>query len=342
MKQGSSTTCLVADIGGTNARFALVDIDGVEPRHTRVLACSDYHTLVDAVLAYIEDAAVDMPALASFAIATPVSHDRVVMTNHVWDLSIDDTRNKLGLSTLKVINDYTALSLSLPYLQTDDYRQVGGGSCVDKQTMAVIGPGTGLGVSGAVYADSYWLPLQGEGGHVAYNPASEREAEIFTQIRKRRDFVSAESLVSGPGLVLLYESISKLKGEHHRLSTPQSITRDALSGNSESAKEALDMMCGVLGAVAGDLALTLGARGGVYIGGGIIPRIGKFFDASPFRQRFESKGRFSDYVSGIATRVIVSEFPALTGAAIAMRPHYDGLGCTSQHGDKNSNAQLSE
>ena len=195
--------------------------------------------------------------------------------------------------------------------------------------MAVIGPGTGLGVSGAVYADGYWLPLQGEGGHVAYNPADEREAEIFTQIRKRRDFVSAESIVSGPGLVLLYESISKLKGEHHRLSTPQTITRDALDGGSETAKEALDMMCGVLGAVAGDLALTLGARGGVYIGGGIIPRIGKYIDTSPFRQRFEAKGRFSDYVSGIATRVIVSEFPALTGAAIAMRAHYAGLGCTS-------------
>ncbi len=162
--------CLIADIGGTNARFALVDEGSTTPQHERTLSCANYRTLVDAVLAYLEDASQAMPEAASLAIATPVSNDRVVMTNHVWDLSVEETRKVLGLKSLKVLNDYTALALALPYLAKDDFRQVGDGAAVDKQTMAVLGPGTGLGVSGAICAGDYWLPLQSEGGHISYGP----------------------------------------------------------------------------------------------------------------------------------------------------------------------------
>ncbi len=321
--------CLIADIGGTNARFALVDEGSTTPQHERTLSCANYRTLIDAVLAYLEDASQEMPETASLAIATPVSNDRVVMTNHVWDLSLEETRKTLGLRSLKVLNDYTALALALPYLDKDDLHQVGGGTSVDKQTMAVLGPGTGLGVSGAIYAGDYWLPLQSEGGHASYGPLNDREAAVIDIIRKHRDHISAESLVSGPGLVLLYESIARCDGVEHELLSPEQIASKALRKSNASADEAVSMLCGILGSIAGNLALTLGARGGVFIGGGIVPKLGDYFDSSPFRTRFESKGRFSKYLSEIPTQVINSKYPALIGAAVAVREEYSYLGATS-------------
>ena len=321
--------CLIADIGGTNARFALVDEGDTSPQHERTLSCANYRTLVDAVLAYLEGVSQPMPETASLAIATPVSKDRIVMTNHVWDLSVEETRKTLGLKSLKVLNDYTALALALPYLGEDDYHKVGGGTAVEKQTMAVLGPGTGLGVSGAICAGDYWLPLESEGGHVSYGPLNHRETEVIDVIRKHRDFVSAESLVSGPGLVLLYESIAKCDGVEHELLSPEQITEKALTGADASAAEAVAMMSGILGSIAGNLALTLGARGGVFVGGGIVPKLGSYFDGSPFRTRFESKGRFSKYLSEVPTNVIISKYPALTGAAVAVQQQYAHLGATS-------------
>ena len=321
--------CLIADIGGTNARFALVEEGSTTPQHERTLSCANYRTLIDAVLAYLEDASQEMPETASLAIATPVSNDRVVMTNHVWDLSLEETRKTLGLKSLKVLNDYTALALALPYLDKDDLHQVGGGTAVAKQTMAVLGPGTGLGVSGAIYAGDYWLPLQSEGGHASYGPLDDRETAVINVIRKHRDHISAESLVSGPGLVLLYESIAKCDGVEHELLSPEQIANKALRKSDVSADEAVAMLCGILGSIAGNLALTLGARGGVFIGGGIVPKLGDFFDSSPFRTRFESKGRFSKYLSEIPTQVINSKYPALIGAAVAVREEYSYLGATS-------------
>ena len=321
--------CLIADIGGTNARFALVEEGSTSPQYERTLSCANYRTLIDAVLAYLEDVSQPMPESASLAIATPVSNDRVVMTNHIWDLSLEETRKSLGLKSLKVLNDYTALALSLPYLAKDDFHQVGGGVAVDKQAMAVLGPGTGLGVSGAIYAGDYWLPLQSEGGHASYGPLNDRETAVIEVIRKHRDHVSAESLVSGPGLVLLYESIARCDGVVHELLSPEQITKIALSKSNASAEEAVAMLCGILGSVAGNLALTLGARGGVFVGGGIVPKLGSYFDSSPFRTRFESKGRFSKYVSEIPTCVISSKYPALIGAAVAVKKHYGYLGATS-------------
>ena len=320
---------LIADIGGTNARFALVEEGSISPQQERTLACANYRTLVDAILAYLEDVSQAMPETASLAIATPVLKDRIVMTNHVWDLSVEETRKTLALKSLKVLNDYTALALALQYLGDDDYHKVGRGAAVDKQTMAVLGPGTGLGVSGAICAGDYWLPLQSEGGHIAYGPLNQRETEVIDVIRKYHNFVSAESLVSGPGLVLLYESIAKCDGVEHELLAPEQITNKALNGTDASAAEAVAMFCGILGSIAGNLALTLGARGGVFVGGGIVPKLGDYFDTSPFRTCFESKGRFSKYLSEIPTNVITSKYPALTGAAVAVQQQYDHLGATS-------------
>jgi glucokinase len=321
--------CLLADIGGTNARFALVEEDSFTPRHERTLPCVNYPSLVDAVRDYLDEVSQPMPEMASLAIATPVSNDRVTMTNHVWDLSIEETRKALGLRSLKVLNDYTALALALPYLADDDLHKVGRGTAVEYQVMAVLGPGTGLGVSGAIYTGDHWLPLQSEGGHVSYGPLNDRETVVIDVIRKRYDHISAETLVSGRGLVLLYESIIQCNGATYELLFPEQIAHKALNRVDASAEEALAMFCGILGSIAGNLALTLGARGGVFVGGGIIPKLGDYFDTSPFRARFENKGRFSQYVSEIPTHVISSKYPALTGAAVAAQPQYSDLGVTS-------------
>ena len=321
--------CLIADIGGTNARFALSEEGAYVPQYERTLPCADYPSLVDAVLAYLDDVSHPIPEAASLAIATPVSNDHIVMTNHVWDLSVEETRKTLGLKSLKVLNDYTALALALPYLGKDDYHQVGQGSAVEKQAMAVLGPGTGLGVSGAICVGDYWLPLQGEGGHVSYGPLNDREADVFKIICKHHAHVSAETLVSGPGLALLYESIAICDGIEYQQLSPEQVASKALNNTDASAEEAVSTLCGILGVIAGNLALTLGAQGGVYIGGGIIPRLGDYFATSNFRARFEYKGRFSQYLAEIPTYVITSKYPALIGAAVAVKQQYGFLGVTS-------------
>jgi glucokinase len=206
---------------------------------------------------------------------------------------------------------------------------VGRGTAVVNQTLGVLGPGTGLGVSGAIYAGDYWMPLQGEGGHISYGPLNEREAAVFDVIRRHHNFISAETLISGPGLVLLYESIAKRDGVGYELLSPQQITDKALNAEHAAAEEAVDMFCGILGAIAGNLALTLGARGGVFVGGGIVPRLGDYFYESSFRMRFENNSRFGQYLADIPTYVICSKYPGLTGAAIATRHQYTHLGVSS-------------
>lgn len=321
--------CLIADIGGTNARFAIIDDGSFTPKYERTLACAEYVSLTDAVRAYLDDVSCEIPESASLAIATPVVDDRIVMTNHVWDLSVKETRKALSLKSLKVLNDYTALALALPYLSKHDYYQIGGGKSVKNQPMAVIGPGTGLGVSGTIFVGENWQPLQGEGGHVSYGPLNDRESDVFEIIRKRYDHVSAETLVSGPGLVLLYESIARCDGVECEPLSPEQVTYEALNGTNQSAREAVSMFCGILGVMAGNLALTLGARGGVFIGGGIVPKLGDFFEASYFRACFENNARFKHYLSEIPTSVISAKYPALIGAAVAVKQQYDYLGVTS-------------
>ena len=321
--------CLIADIGGTNARFAIVENGDFKPVYERTLKCAEYASLVDAIYAYLEAISYAMPETASLAIATPVSSDQITMTNHVWDFSVEETRKALGLKSLKVLNDYTALALSLPYLAQGEYYKIGAGTSVPQQVKAVLGPGTGLGMSGTIFIEDHWLPLQSEGGHVSYGPLNAQEQSIIEVIRQHHTHVSAESLVSGPGLVLLYESIAKRDGVKFEKLSPSQIANTALNSNQGPAAEAVIVFCGILGTLAGNLALTLGARGGVYIGGGIIPKFGSYFGRSPFRDRFANHGRFTAYLSEIPTFVISAEYPALIGAAIAVKNEYRKLGVTS-------------
>ena len=284
---------LVADIGGTNARFALVadaTSTAIEPRNLR---CEDYETIVDATLAYLDQVSLGKPYQAAISIASPVTGDALNMMNHSWSFSVSETRAALGLRYLKVLNDYTALALALPGLRDDQRFQVGEGQGLAGHPIAVLGPGTGLGVSAVAPAGDHWLPLESEGGHASYGPLNAREQAIIEIMRERLEHVSAESLVSGRGLSLIYEVITRLdQGAGVKL-TPGEVTQRALELECPLAIETLSIFCNILGTVAGNLALTLGARGGVYIGGGIILRILDFFTRSGFRERFEKHGRLT-------------------------------------------------
>ncbi|MCP3689833.1 MAG: glucokinase [Gammaproteobacteria bacterium] len=320
---------LIADIGGTHARFALVDSPDGVPFQAKTLNCCDYATLVDAVEFYLQGIDNPRPGYGSFSIATAVENDRLAMTNHIWDFSIRQTRTSLGLKSLKVFNDYTALALALPYLSAADYSQICGDQTPHGQVMAVLGPGTGLGVSAVTQVGNHWAPLQGEGGHVSYGPQNEREAAVIDLIRRSIDHVSAECLVSGSGLFLIYNSIALLDGIKPESLEPHEISTKAMNKTCVAAEEALAMFCAVLGTVAGNLALTIGARGGVFVGGGIVPKLGEYFPKSQFRQRFDQHGRLTSYLQDIPTYLIESKYPALRGAAVALGQEYQNLGITS-------------
>lgn len=314
---------LIADIGGTNARFALVSGDaGIHAE--QVFPCADFPDPATAIEHYLSRTDSPRPKEGALALATPITGDRIKMTNHVWDFSLEETRQRLGLDRLLALNDFTALAMALPHLQSDDLHQVGGGEPTPHLPLALIGPGTGLGVSGLIPAGEQWIPLQGEGGHTTFSPASDREIEILRIARRQFEHVSAERLISGSlglgsaGQVgTLYHAVATLHGEEARPMSPAEIVEQARNRTSPICIEVLETFCAMLGTAAGNLVLTLGARGGVFIGGGIIPRLGDFFDNSPFRERFEQKGRFSNYLAGVPSYVIKARHPALIGSARA-------------------------
>ncbi len=307
---------LVADIGGTNARFAVVPVDGHEPSHELTLPCAAFEDLSAAIRRYLSDVDVGTVTQAVIAVATPLTGDQVSFTNNHWSFSIEQTRRARGLDVLRLINDFTALALALPHLEVAETRQVGAGVAVADAPIALLGAGTGLGVSGLLPTADGWIPIQGEGGHVALAPMNPRESEVLRVLWHRYDHVSAERLVSGPGIVLLHRTLATIDDEDPGPDSPEKIVEGALGGDERCAAT-LDLFCELLGTVAADLCVTLGARGGVFIGGGIVPALGERFDRSGFRARFECKGRFRDYVRSVPTWVITARNPALRGAARA-------------------------
>lgn len=306
---------LVGDIGGTNARFAVAE-NGVVGEMT-ILPTHDHATFEDAIRTYLHGLAeADRICEAAFAIAGPVAGDQVTFTNRTaWTFSIAALRSSLGLERLDVVNDFTANALSLPYLAPDERVKIGGGAAVAGGPMGILGPGTGLGVSGLVPNDGRWIALSGEGGHVTLPAATARETAVVNDLRRKYGHVSAERVLSGQGLADLYGALAAVDGESVPAKMPAEVTEAALDGKDGRACETVEMFCAMLGTVAGDLALTLGATGGVYIAGGIVPRFGAGFATSPFRKRFEDKGRMSPYTAAIPTFVVTHKAPAMVGLA---------------------------
>ncbi len=332
---------LLADIGGTYARFTLETAPGVFEQ-TATLRCADHADFHAAVSAYLKTLTTDRIAHAAAAIANPVEGDEVRMTNYHWQFSIEAMRVKLGFETLVVVNDFTALAMALPRLASADRRQVGGGQAREHSVVGILGSGSGLGVSGLIPAGDGWIALGTEGGHTSFSPRDERELAILQFAWKQppqRDgplpsaalpsgdeppqaglgtnkHVSFERLLSGPGLELIYRALADRAGARAAkgLSAPE-ITRRALAASDAVCVESLDAFCAMLGTAAANLAVTLGALGGIYIGGGIVPRLGNTFDRSRFRQRFEDKGRFSAYLAQIPTWVITAESATFHGVS---------------------------
>ena len=316
---------LIADIGGTFARFA-VEVAQGEFTQVASLRCADHADFHAAVRAYLAT----LPPLgirhAGVAIANPVEGDQVRMTNYHWQFSIEEMRQRLGLDTLVVVNDFTALAMALPRLRPHEVRQIGGGEARPQAVVGLLGSGSGLGVSGLIPAADGWISLGSEGGHTSFSPRDEREITILRHAWKQFPHVSFERLVSGPGLELIHRALAEAAGESvPALSAPE-ITRRALEKLDPVSVETLDVFCALLGTAAANLAVTLGALGGIYIGGGIVPRLGTWFDRSRFRSRFEDKGRFSRYVAGIPTYVITAENATFIGASAILEAQLRNLG----------------
>jgi glucokinase len=313
---------LLGDVGGTNARWAWQAEPGQAPSHAATLAARDHASIGESITAYLKRQGLPAPRDVAFGIATAVTSDTVRMTNHPWTFSIAALKRELGAERLRVLNDFEALAHAVPVLAGTDLAAVGDGRAVPDGTLAVIGPGTGLGVSGLI-ADGRggWRIVVGEGGHVTLPAANARESALLAVLRERFDHVSAERALSGPGLVNLYDAACRLDGESPEALEPAQVLARSEPGSTQHSvhcEEALQVFCALLGTVAGNLALTLGSRGGVFIGGGIVRRLGARFTASPFRARFEDKGRFRSYMQAIPTWVITAEAPALLGAARAL------------------------
>jgi glucokinase len=312
---------LLADIGGTFARFAVEQEPGVFS-HAQSLRCADHPDFHAAVRAYLDalpgaaSAGLDeRVAHACVAIANPVEGDQVRMTNYHWQFSIEEMRQRLGLETLVVVNDFTALAQALPRLRQDERQQIGGGQAAPQHVIGLLGSGSGLGVSGLIPAGDGWIALGTEGGHTSFSPRDEREIAILRHAWREYSHVSFERLLSGPGLSLIHRALAELHGISAPTRQAPEITQAALDGSDALAVETVDVFCALLGTAAGNLAVTLGALGGVFVGGGIVPRLGPLFERSPFRRRFEERGRFSDYVAAIPTFVITAEQATFKGAS---------------------------
>ena len=314
---------LLADIGATHARFALETAPGTF-QSVQVLNCDDYAGIESLLHAYLGSHPDLKLNHAALAIANPIDGDQVKMTNRDWSFSIEAVRRALNFHTLLIVNDFTALAMSLPGLSASDRMQVGGGTPVSNAVIGLLGPGTGLGVSGLIPTADGFVTLGSEGGHVNFAPGDEREMAILQYAWKEWPHVSAERLISGPGLELIYRALAQRNQLLVAARSAQDILRSALEHRDALSLETLECFCGMLGGISANLAVTLGAFGGIFIGGGIVPRMGEWFASSSFRARFEAKGRFSSYLARIPTYVIITPNPAFKGVAAILSEHLRG------------------
>lgn len=312
----SAADCsLVGDVGATYARFCLVKPDG-GLADIASLPSREHANLVDALGTYLDGFKGSRPRQALLAVAGTSVGDRVTLTNNpAWSFSIEELRKDIGLGRLRVVNDLYAQAAAIPHLAECERTKVGGGTAVDNAPLGLIGPGTGLGVSALVPTGSGPMPVAGEGGHVTMAAADAREGAVLDRLRGRFGHVSAERLLSGPGLVNIYGALCEVSDRVAGSLTPAEITDPRTHAADACAREATAMFCEMLGTVAGNLALTLGARGGIYIVGGIVPRLGEAFARSQFRERFEAKGRMRGYLAAIPTYVVTHSWIGLLGAA---------------------------
>lgn len=315
---------LVGDVGGTNVRFALADVSGPSPRlfacHSS--QCANYAGVEEAIDHYLRSAPAQgaRPRAAAIAVAGPVTGGATELTNGLWRMS-ETALVEAGFPSARLINDYTALAHSVRHLEPQDLGSIGEAPTpAANQTVALLGAGTGLGVSAAVRDGSSEAIATTEGGHIAFAPGDEVEIEILRLLTTQFGRVSLERLLSGPGLVSLRWALGRIAGRDADPLTPEEIVTRATAGADDLCVESLDRFCAIYGSAAGEIALVYGARGGVYLGGGIAANILGWLRRSAFRSRFEAKGRFVEYLKSIPTQVILHPYAALLGAAQSLQP----------------------
>jgi glucokinase len=307
---------LLADVGGTNVRFAIQRRGGAST-DLHVMSDSGFPTLAAAAEAYLGglDAA-DRPRVAAFAVASPVIGDRVALTNRAWSFSIEALRRTLGLDALHIVNDLEAVALAVPALDRSDLRALGAGAAVPGAPVGVLAPGTGLGTATLFWDGAKPVATASEGGHATMAAADDDEAAVLGWLRARLGHVSAERVLSGQGLINLHRALSaRAAGGDAPALTAEEIGGRAIAASDAEACAAVAMFSAMLGTFAGNLALTLGALGGIYVAGGVVPKLAGAFDVARFRARFEDKGRFQPYLARIPAWLITHETPALLGLA---------------------------
>ena len=310
---------LVGDIGGTNARFAIWEDDSLHS--VRVFPTIDYTGPEKAIEVYMQDLELQRGDIGyvCLAVAGPVDGDHFQFTNSHWELSKTAFCAALKVDHLLLVNDFTAMALGMTRLKDDEYLTVCHGIGKSDRPRVIVGPGTGLGVGTLIkQSESYWMALPGEGGHVDLPIGTAREALLWTRLMAEHKHVSAEVVLSGAGLLLLYQVSCALDGIEPTLKSPAAITSAALEGDAVAAA-VLEQFCVFLGRVVGNQVLTVGGLGGVYIAGGVVPRFVDFFMNSGFKRALAEKGVMSDYFKGLPVWLVTAEYPGLMGSGVALQ-----------------------
>jgi glucokinase len=316
---------LIADVGGTNTRVALKS-SGAPTTRIRTFKNRDFANLGPLLKAYLAEQKPESAITSgAVAVAGPVESDVVSLTNLDWTFSVDDLMKMSGSEQFRVFNDFTAVALALPALDADQCEPICGGERRPDEVLAVLGPGTGMGVSGLVPCGHAWAPLaSSEGGHATLAPATNEESQLFDLLRPTlKNHISVEKLLSGPGLVQLYAGLAELRKTTIETIEAETITARARDGDDPLAADALQMFFALLGSFAGNVALTIGARGGVYLAGGILPTLIPELKQSAFRERFVAKGRMREYLQDVPVYVITDPYPGLTGLGAWVDEHGD-------------------
>ena len=310
---------LIGDIGGTNARFAIANDDVPGFTYEQTYQCADFATVIDAIRHYLDQTALPSPKTICLAVAGPVVDEQVKLTNNPWMISASELRQAFELESVRLLNDFEAIAYSVPYISVEEMLPVGNlkPGLLDSAhfTVAVLGPGTGLGAVGLRKYEEHYIAIVSEASHGGFAPETEEQVEILKVLRDRFGRVSSERLVSGSGLENLYWGLTQINGEKRcQLSAPE-IVQASLDESDVLASKAIDLFYEILGQVAGDLALTLGANDGIYIAGGITQRYPQLLVNSRFRNGFESKGRHRVLMERIPTQLIMHKQPGLLGAS---------------------------
>jgi glucokinase len=330
---------LIGDLGGTNARFAVVPEADAPIEELPIVHTASFPTMDEAIAEAVFARTAHPPRSAVIAIAGAIRTERIAFTNAKWVVEPRQLIARFGFHDIIVLNDFEAQSLALPEFTDADLDPIGGGEAMEFGTRLAVGPGTGLGAGALLHARGTWIPVASEAGHVDFGPTTARDLAIWPHLaRLHGDRISAETLMSGQGLLNLYNAIVAADGKSREFETPADITGAALAGSDPAAVEAVELFATYLGRLAGDLALTFLARGGVYLAGGIPPHIAPVLKSGAFRAAFEAKEPHRALLEGIPTSIITHATPAFLGlAAFARRQERFGVSLDGRHWQGSTN-----